>query len=197
MGCGRTKVADSHISRSTLSKTIREVSVEYLGGAQIPVKLTSESFVSDNGTLYFDDVEYLKQTQAARLESLTVYFSDYINGIEVSYYIDTLLKTLTHATTSGKKARIDFFASEAIATIGCSYDDRGLRSIKITSTDGRKLEAVGKLGVGTQTKEIRMTPDKDIVGFLGAVNSHLVSLFVYLVRADTSAERSYLDPEID
>lgn len=178
-------------------KVISEVTEEFLGGLPITLNPNGEALYIENGIIYFDDIVYLKQTRSARVESFTVYYSEYINGIEISYYIGSVLKTLCHATTAGKKARIDFFLSEAIAEIACTYGETGLHSLSLMTTDGRSLEAVGSVGLGRLQREVKMTESMDIVGFYGAINSHLVSLTVYLVKAEDASEPSYSNIDND
>jgi hypothetical protein len=189
MGCGQTKVVSPITTavQQPPAKVISDVSVEFLGGLGSPRRLGEEATKTEGGVTYFDDEVYLKQS-SSRLEAMTVFYSQYINGVEVSYYIGNTLKTLCHAHTSGKKSRIDFFLNEGIESISCTYGELGVHSFKLMTTDSRKIEACGSQGLGSQTKTISRTTDKDILGFFGAYNSHLLSWFVYLVQTEEARD---------
>jgi hypothetical protein len=189
MGCGQNKIVNpiALAVQQPHTKVIRDVSVELLGGLQKPQRLGEEATMTEGGVTYFDDEVYMKQS-SSRIEAMTVFYSQYINGVEVSYYIGTTLKTLCHAHTSGKKTRIDFLLNERIDSISCTFGDSGVHSFKLMTTDSRKIEVCGSQGLGSQAKAISRTTDKDILGFFGAYNSHLVSLSVYLVLTEDATQ---------
>lgn len=188
MGCGQTKVADSLAHKSEMSIKIKsaDISEEFLGG-KISTSFTSDR-TSKTEITNFDDLNYLKQTQSARIESLTIFYSTLINGLEVSYYIEDNLKTLTHSKVSGKKLRIDFFLNEAIASINCTYSAKGIHSIRIETTEPRTLEAVGSTGKGSSCQQVTLQKERVIIGFKGSYGKNLKSLYCYLVSTDFQFE---------
>jgi len=176
MGCGQTKVVESLANKTDISptKVVRDLTVEYLGGLLMPQNPASQADTVGSSYTYFDDLDALKQARSMRIECLTIFYSQYINGLEVSYYIEDVLKTITHSRMSGKKARVDFFVNEAIASMHCTYSEKGIHSIRIVTTDGRKVEALGSIGQGVSSEEASVSKEREIVGFRGAFGKHLV-----------------------
>jgi hypothetical protein len=191
MGCGQTKVTNSLSSKvHQIPFTAAEISEQYLGGLLASDSVTKHAG-SDAQVTSFDDLELLRRV--SRLEALTVFYSQFVNGLEVSYYVDDSLRSLTHAAVSGRKARIDFFVNEGIASIRCTYSEGGIHSLEVTSTEGRKLTAVGSLGEGAHSEETSKSNSTGIVGFKGAYSKHLLLLSCYLALMDSSARLQ--DPE--
>jgi hypothetical protein len=184
MGCGQTKVSNSLATKVNPIPplTAAQISEQYLGGLYASTTRQSGSGAEVSS---FDDLELLKRV--TRLESLTVFYAQLVNGLEVCYDVDDNLKTVTHAAVSGKKARIDFFINEGIASIRCTYSEGGIHSLEITSTEGRKINAVGSLGEGANSEEASKDNSTDIVGFKGVYSKHLLLLSCYLSQMDSSS----------
>jgi hypothetical protein len=146
----------------------------------MPTFFPPSGLVKKDDFIAFDDREFIKQCQSAYIEKLTVYQGELINGLEVSYVLDGILKTVAHHNNQGEKHSLVMVSDEHINSIATSWSDAGLHSLELTTNTGKRINVLGSRGPGPQSKTFTCAAERrGVVAFKGLQRSALGSLLVY------------------
>ena len=100
----------------------------------------------------FDDNETLKTAKAFHIEKVIVFYGKFICGISVIYKLDGKNRKIEHlgkdAEEYANHEKLDLEEFEHIELVKCTYSQRGLHSISLSTNTGKKLLCEGIVGKG-------------------------------------------------
>lgn len=138
-------------------------------------------FVKNNDGTYFDDREFIKQSQVIHIDEIVIYSKEYIQGLSLLYFLDGNIKQVHHnSLDSGKITKLPLSPSESLVALEITYSPEYIHSINITTTKNISFEVVGEAGKGPETAVIDLRKDsRAIVAFKGRHETNLRSLQFY------------------
>jgi hypothetical protein len=147
----------------------------------LPEVFPHTGFVKNDDGTYFDDREFVKQSQVVHIEEVVIYSEEYIQGISVLYFLDGNMKQVHHnAQQMSKFTKLPLMPSDSLVAIEVTYGDEFIHSIKITTTNNTAFEVVGSKGKGPETAGVDLRKDaRAIVAFKGRHEVYLRSLHFY------------------
>ncbi|CAG9315421.1 unnamed protein product [Blepharisma stoltei] len=183
MGCGATYRGPQ---KPIYSADISSQSITILGNdPNMPQNFPPTGFISVQGETYFDDREFIKQSQIMHLKEINFVTQEYVVGFEVGYYIDGASKLLKHYNKNPgqvvHKAVMNGF--DSIIWIEITYGNGFIYSVKMKTLKEREIYVEGTKGKGPETKTVSLIEDKKaITGFKGRYDNYLRSLHTYSWR---------------
>jgi hypothetical protein len=177
MGCGAS-------TRPVIVLYINEANppCELVAGdaADMPGFFPPSGLITKPDCVWFDDREFVKQCRSAMIEAVAVYQGELINGMEITYVLDGMVKVVLHGQTKGLKRFVQMQEAQHINSITCTWSEAGVHSLELTMSNHASLKAVGTKGEGNQRKVFSCAGERrGFVAFKGMHREVLSCLFVY------------------
>jgi len=172
----------SNANAKTTRNSIRVANVSCSSNLLHQHSIANKQYLSSNLSLVDNNNEQ------ADIQSIQIFFGEYIKGIQVCYSGDSNAKKLdlmgsgsydqTYTLTLGE--------SEYIDSLGLYYDDVAVFALRVTTTAGQKI-FIGNDKKKLYKKELNLQNTGQIItGFRGLVGEYLKDLSVYFEELDNT-----------